>query len=299
MERALGLLPPRFEGRARWLLGTWPGRIGVGTAWSLQRIEIFDRAMAVAAQLFTSVFPMLILLASWFGNTSQLLTNTLGMPPEAEAQVDTALQESGSTAFGLIGALIVFASATSLSRALGRAFAAVWALSKPKSSPRAVWRWVAVVLVLALTMWAIRRSETVADGIPPPHLWGQVIAFVMLVAVALFTPWVLLHGAVTARALLPGAVLFGIVMSFVRPISNVWLAHALEASASRYGSIGVAFTYLAWLYVFAWIFLATAIIGQVLVTDEGRVARWLAGPKPVVRTERSDAADEVLIEDQP
>jgi membrane protein len=237
LQRALALLPPRLQRPADRLIATWPGRVGLGTAWSLQRIEIFDRSMAVAAQLFTSIFPMLILLASWFGNPSELLSDTLGMPPEAESQVDVALKESGSTAFGVIGALIVIVSATSLSRALARAFAAVWGLARPKSGPAAAWRWVAVVLAIALSLVAIRRSKTIADGIPPAHFWGEVAAFVLLVAVALLVPWVLLTGTVTVRALLSGAVLFGIVIVVVRPFSNIWLAHSLEASATRYGSI--------------------------------------------------------------
>jgi membrane protein len=110
---------------------------------------------------------------------------------------------------------------------------------------------------------------------------------------------VLLHGAVTVRALLTGAVLFGLVVLVVRPFTNVWLAHSLDASATRYGSIGVAFTYLAWLYLIAWIFLATAVIGQVLVTDDGRVGRWLAGPERLVRTERTDSVALVLVDDRP
>jgi membrane protein len=290
LDRALGLLPARLRRLATWLLNTWLGRVGIGTAWSLQRIEIFDRAMAVAAQLFTSVFPLLILLASWFGDTGHLFSDTLGMPPEAESQVDVALKESGSAAFGIVGAVIVLASATSLSRALARAFAAVWSLSRPKSSPAAVWRWVAVVLAIALSLVALRRSQTVADGVPPAHLWSEVVAFLLYAGLAIFVPWVLLSGAVTARALATGAVLFGVVMVAVRPFSNLWLSRSLEASADRYGSIGVAFTYLAWLYLVAWIFLAAAVIGQVLVTDEGWLGRRLAGDGPLLRLERSGAA---------
>ncbi len=69
-------------------------------------------------------------------------------------------------------------------------------------------------------------------------------------------------------------------MVAVRPASAIWLPRALETSADRYGAIGVAFTYLAWLYVAAFCFLATAVVGQVVATDTG-------GSGPV----RQDEAD--------
>lgn len=293
LQGALDVLPRPLRHLAERFLDTWPGRVAIGTAWSLQRIEIFDRAMTVAAQLFTSIFPILILLASWFGNAGRLFSDTLAMPPEAESQVDVALKESSSTAFGVVGAIIVLVSATSLSRALARAFAKVWSLPKPKSSPKEAWRWIAVVLGIALSLVALRRSQTVADGIPPPHLWAEVVAFVLLVLIAGFTPWLLLKGVVSARALAPGAVLFGVVMLLVRPVTSIWLTRALESSANRYGSIGVAFTYLAWLYVIAWILLATAVVGQVLVTDHGRIGRSLAGRRDLVRTQPAPPAPDV------
>lgn len=294
LRRALGLMPPRPRRLAVRALATWPGRIGIRTAWSLQRIEIFDRAMAVSAQLFTSVFPILILLASWLDSTGRLFSDTLGMPPEAESQVDVALKEAGSTAFGVVGAIVVIVSATSLSRALARAFAAVWGLPKPKSTPTAAWRWISVVLVIALSLVALRRTQTIADGIPPANLWGEVVALVLLVTVAGFTPWVLLSGALSVRALATGAILFGVVIVLIRPFTNIWLARSLEAGATRYGSIGVAFTYLAWLYLIAWILLATAALGQVLVTDEGRVGRRLAGAGPLVGNDPDDRTGEDL-----
>ena len=74
-----------------------------------------------------------------------------------------------------------------------------------------------------------------------------------------------------------GAVLFAGAMVFLRPTSKVWLPHALEVSAERYGTIGVAFTYLAWLYVLSFCFLAAGVIGQVLTTDAGWLGRRLRG----------------------
>jgi membrane protein len=71
--------------------------------------------------------------------------------------------------------------------------------------------------------------------------------------------------------------LFGAVMLFVRPASAVYLPHALNSSAERYGSIGVAFTYIAWLYVVAFCFLLTGVMGKVIATDEGRFGAWIRG----------------------
>lgn len=287
MDRVLGLLPGRIRRIADYLLGTWLGRVGLGFAWSLQRIEIFDRSMAVAAQLFTSVFPVLIMMASWFGNADSVLVDTFNMPQEAGTAVTDSLDDGGSTTFGIIGGIIVLASATSLSRALARAYAIIWSIPRPKSNIASAWRWVAVVLGLAIMVVVLRRMHSVTDAIPPAELWTIVLIALLYFAMGVLVPWILLKGVVTLRAVMTGAALFAVVMILVRPFSNVWLPHALEASAVRYGSIGVAFTYLAWFYIIAWIYLAAAVLGQVLVSDEGEVGRRLRGRHPLIRLDRA------------
>jgi membrane protein len=108
-------------------------------------------------------------------------------------------------------------------------------------------------------------------------VWQRVVALACDLAIAVFVPWLLLSGAVRLRTLVPGALIFGLVMLGVRPASAVWLPHALEVSADRYGSIGVAFTYLAWLYVVAFCVLLTAVLGQVIAEDRGWLGRWIEG----------------------
>ncbi len=103
------------------------------------------------------------------------------------------------------------------------------------------------------------------------------MAFAFDLAVATLLPWVLLSGVVQLRLLVPGALLFALVMLAVRPASAAWLPHALEVSDERYGAIGVAFTYLAWLYAASLCFLATATVGQVIATDSGRLGSWIQG----------------------
>ncbi|HEX5920013.1 MAG TPA: YhjD/YihY/BrkB family envelope integrity protein [Nocardioides sp.] len=279
-HQALERLPPWLRRPMTRLLEGWLGRIALSSAESGVRIEIFDRSMTIAAQFFTSVFPILILFASWVGNVrTDSIAEAIDMPEASQSVLDQAVQASASTGFGLVGALIVLASATSLSRALTRAYAAIWQLPRPRSTMRSAWRWLAVVVALALSLFVVRALSQFAAAVPPGDVWERVVAFACDLAIITFVPWLLLSGAVRLRLLLPAAVLFATLMLFVRPASAVWLPRALEASAERYGSIGVAFTYLAWLYVVAFCVLLTAVFGQVIAVDRGWLGTWLRGER--------------------
>jgi membrane protein len=273
---AVRRLPPAVGRRVEWLLSRWPGRVVIRVAAGARRIELFDRSMTIAAQFFTSIFPILIAVASWGGSSGELM-EALGVPQETRSLLDDAFATSSEAAFGVVGVVLVLGSATSLSRALTRAYAAIWELPRPTIKLTSAWRWVAVVLALALSLVAARALTRLAADLPPPTLWQLLAAAVCDVSMAVFVPWVLLAGQVRPRQLLPGAALYTVAMMFIRPASHTWLPHALEESADRYGSIGVAFTYLAWLYVVAYCFLAAAVLGQVIATDPGRLGRWIRG----------------------
>lgn len=133
------------------------------------------------------------------------------------------------------------------------------------------------MLALALSLIAARELQHVSERLPPHGFWDSVSTVAADVAVALFIPMVLLAGAVPLRRLLPGAALFGLLMALVRPAARVYLPRVLDSSAERYGSIGVAFTYLTFLYVVAFCFLAAAIVGQVIATDKGRLGVLIRG----------------------
>jgi len=274
---ALGRLPAGMQRKAGWLLDRWPGRILLQAAAGLGRIEVFDRSMTIAAQFFTSVLPVLILIAT-LGSNSDQFADAIDMPKQSRQVLEGALDEGGAT-FGILGAIFVLVSATSLSRALARAFTAIWEVPRPPSSLRSAWRWLAVVLVFALSLVIVRAAIEPLEVLPPRELWPRVVSLAWDVAIAAFVPWVLLAGAVRARMLVPGAVLFALLMITVRPATQAWLPGALETSADRYGSIGVAFTYLTWLYVASFCFLATALIGRVVATDPGTLGRRVRGER--------------------
>jgi membrane protein len=283
-EAAVRRLPPWLRRRVEALLSRWPGRIVVRVAAAAARIELFDRSMTIAAQFFTSIFPILIIMASWVGG--EALGEGFGVPEQTQTLLEEALgNDSSQAAFGIVGVVLVLGSATSLSRALTRAFAAIWELPRPTIKLTSAWRWVAVVLALAMALVAARALTRFASDLAPATFWQLVASASCDVAIAVSVPWLLLAGRVRPRHLLPGAALFALVMIFVRPASHTWLPHALEVSADRYGSIGVAFTYLAWLYVISFCLLTAAMLGQVVTTDPGWFGRWLRGSDITPATE--------------
>jgi membrane protein len=277
----LSRLPPWLQQMVGWLLSRWPGRIALRAAATCIRIEVFDQSMAISARFFTSVFPVLILIATWVGGAgTDKVAEAINMPKQTRALLEEAVDGSGGVTFGVIGMLLVLVSATSLSRALTRVFASIWNLPRPKISLVSAWRWLTVVLALTLSLIVVHTMSGLVEGSPYGDPWYLVAALTFDVAVAVFVPWVLLSGAVRLRCLTPGALVFGLAMLAVRPATAAWLPRGLESSADLYGSIGVAFTYLAWLYVVAFSVLVSAVLGQVIATDRGRLGHWLCGHPP-------------------
>ena len=142
-------------------------------------------------------------------------------------------------------------SATSLSRALyprlrghlGRATARGARIGS-------AWRWLAVVVVLALSLVARTRPDLGGRRASPRRACGSASCPLLCdLAVAVFVPLGAAGGPVAARLLVPGALLFA-ARDGLRPTGLGHLApRALESSANHYGAIGVAFTYLACLYM--------------------------------------------------
>jgi membrane protein len=281
LDEALRRVPARLRAPIVRILSSWPGRILIRAAIGCLRVEIFDRAMTIAAQFFTSVVPILILAATWASaSDADVLSDLVAVPEESRSVIDEATQGADSAAFGIVGTVLVLASATSLSRAMTRTFAVIWRVPRPRSGLRSAWRWLAVVMVLAAAVVFSNSLSERTSLLPPRSVWPVALSFATDVAVAVFVPWVLLSGRVAARLLVPGAAICALLMLAVRPVSELWLPRALEVSAERYGSIGLAFTYLAWLYVVAFVFVATAVLGQVIASDAGRLGGWIRGEHP-------------------
>jgi membrane protein len=275
----LAAVPDRLRTPVLWISQRWIGRVVVRTATGLIHVQIFDRAMTLAAQTFTSVFPILIMAGAVFGSGQVARIAELTDLPDASRQlIGEALSDRGVSTFGVVGGLIVLVSSTGLARALTRAYSTVWAVRRPPSGPRAAWRWLVTVLTVAGYLVGSRLLSGLTDDLPQPHLWSSTLFLVADCTLAVIVPRLLLGRTVPLRMLLPGGVAFALVMLAVRPAGSVYLPRALQTADRRYGTIGLAFTYIGWLYLLAFCLLTTAVLGYVIARDAGRIGHLVRGP---------------------
>ncbi|MCA2211478.1 YhjD/YihY/BrkB family envelope integrity protein [Jidongwangia harbinensis] len=281
--RLLAALPHGVRTRIDWIANRAIGRILIRTASGLVRVQIFDRAMTLAAQAFTSLFPILILVGAIFGaDQVARFASAARLPDSSRHLIADALTDRGLSTFGVAGVLVVLLSSTGLARALARAYGTVWEVPRLPSGPRAAWRWLLAVLVVAALLVGTRLSGWLTAELPRPHLWSGALLVIADCAVAVLLPLLLLSRAVPIRMLVPGGLAFALVMLAVRPAGAVYLPRALQNSYDRYGTIGLAFTYIGWLYVLAFCLLMTAVLGQVIAREAG-----LAGALTDRRTSRT------------
>jgi membrane protein len=273
----------------RWLerLGTsWLGRVLERSLQQLVRAELFDRSMTLAAQAFTSVFPLLILAAtlrprsrSTSGQLGQGLAESLGLDAQARNALEAALPSAASAAnaFGVLGALVVLLSATSFSRALVRMYAKVWDV-RPPTRLRAFWRLQVVLLGVVLLVVVLTSIRRALVGSPLSAPAEGLAALVLGLLLWTWVPWLLLARRVPARMLVPGGLLMALALVLLSLVGRVYLPRALSSATEQYGALGISFTYVTWLFVIMVALVGSTVVGAVVATDDGPAGRLVRGP---------------------
>ncbi|MFF0374307.1 YhjD/YihY/BrkB family envelope integrity protein [Actinoplanes missouriensis] len=265
----LAAVPRRLRPGAELILGNRAGALLLRIASELFRVQIFDRSMTLAAQAFTSIFPILIMFGALFGHRARgELDRVLQVPDSSARLIDEALSGSRSGAFGVVGSLIVIVSATGLARALARSYRAIWSAPGRRGGPAATAWQIGAVLMLVFFLVAIRVLGWLTGMLPAPHVIGVLVTLLSDFVLAVMLPRILLGPGLPRNRLLVSAAVFGAAMVGVRAVGSVYLPRALQASADRYGTIGLAFTYIGWLYVISFCLLLCAVAGAVLTSSE-------------------------------
>ena len=230
-------------------------------------------AGAVTLQAFLALFPLVLLVISIAGfiaanknpNLAVEIINYLGITGDAATEFSRALDkavETRGTALG-IGTLGLVWSSLGLVGALQYAYDQVWQVENRGLKDKLVglaWLIGAAVLFLA------SAAATTLLGFLPGFFWPVSILITLVVNVALWlwTAKLLPNRNIGWRPLLPGAILGGIGLEVLKVVGGFYVPRAVASGSALYGSIGIVFALLAWLFFFGRLIVYSACLNVVL-----------------------------------
>jgi membrane protein len=273
----------RSRGEQRWesVRQTEPGRLLERSLRALAEFEVLDRAMALAAQAFTSIVPIMLVAATLRPNGHGFggaVADTLYLPPSARTVLQKSVPPGAvpTSSVGIFSLVVAIVSATSFSRALEKLYLRIWQVPRP--SFRTSWRWVATIVGIVLAAALVGLSRRVTRG----QVWLGWVPLVLQLAlwtlVWALVPWVLVQGAVRMRPLLVAGAATAVCLALLSLAGAVYLPIVLRQGAQEFGVLGLVFTYIGWLFAIAVVVLAVAVIARVCAADEGAVGRLVRGP---------------------
>jgi membrane protein len=244
----------------------------------IQSIQIVDAAMALAAQAFLALFPLIIVVYAFvpldIGNAAiETFRDRFGLSGDTQQAMSNVLANRGALrgSFSVVGVLIVVGSATAFTRALQRVYERAWTL--PKLGVRGAWRWIVwlggMLVYLTIIGSAIRLAGASATaggflGFGAFFLWW-------------WSPWLLLGGRVRWRALLPTAVATTVATGVLGALSGAIMPRLVSSNENQFGPIGVVFAVESWLVVVAGALVVCAALGATIAKLDGPLGRLARG----------------------
>jgi membrane protein len=239
----------------------------------LVAVQAVDRGVALGAQAFSALFPLLIVYSAVVPladahDFAQQIIDRLKLSGAAAQSVREAVAPPStlSQSITVLGFLLVVASALSLARALQRLYELSYEL--PSAGIRGTpWH---LLWILLIPVYISLRPLVVELAGGWWHIAGSLI---LGFAVWLLTPYVLLGRRLAWQRLLPSAVLAALGMTALAGFSIVYLPHTISSSAQQFGTIGVAFALLSWLVLAGFVLVGSA-------TGGAAALQWLEGRRP-------------------
>ncbi len=98
----------------------------------------------------------------------------------------------------------------------------------------------------------------------PLGVLGLVVVVAAWAALWWLASLLLPHGQATPLHLVPGALLFGVGMEILYAVTVVYFSHKITSASELYGALGAGATLLLWLFLFARLVIAAAVLNAVL-----------------------------------
>lgn len=235
---------------------------------SMMAINGYDRALALSAQAFVGLIPMLVVVAALAPDPAReaggrALIASVGLSGDvAQATALLVREPPGAETLTVLGAVLLVTSVLGFIRALQRTYLAAWGV--PSSGLRGLGHGLigAAALIGGFGALALLWPALAALG-------GHVVLHLVVHALAAIALWwpvqhILLGGHVPWRALLPGAVITGAGQAVVLAVAMLFLPATIAHQAARYGLFGVAVAVVSWLLALGLLLVLSAVLGAQL-----------------------------------
>lgn len=238
-------------------------------------VDGYDRALALAAQSFVAVVPLILVVAAWAPIDLRQRAGTwliagLGLDDATAATVRDLVARPPDSAepVTVVGLALLIVSVLGFARSLQRTVEAAWDL--PRSGLRGYGAGLLGAAVFVGDVIALVFLAELAGSLP-----GNTAVVAGVRAVIGTLVWwpvlrLLVGGRVGWRDLLPGAVVAGVGQAAVMALASLVLRPVLISQAQRFGAIGVAFAMVTTLTVLGVLLVAGAVLGPIVA---GRRAR--------------------------
>jgi uncharacterized BrkB/YihY/UPF0761 family membrane protein/uncharacterized membrane protein YvlD (DUF360 family) len=240
-----------------------------------------DRSMVLASQAFTSLIPLLILVAAWApADKDNVIADTIikkfhleGDAASAVTQL-FAVPESATGTVSAFSALLLLISGTSFTRRFQRMYRAAYEQEK-RGIRSGVYSTLGLVVML-VEVFVLYAARAVVAYLPFSWLISVPVAVVTGALIWTSIPYLLLNREVHWRRLVFGGVVAGIATAAYSVASAIYMPGSLERYTQEFGLFGVTIALIGWLLAIAFILVGAAAVGAEF---DASLAPWATAVK--------------------
>ncbi len=246
-----------------------------------------DRSMVLAAQAFTAMIPLMILVATWAPAGKQSLVGDsiirkFGLEGDAASAVTAlfAVPEGATSSMSAFSALLLVVSGTSFTRRFQRMYRAAY--EQEKAGVRSGIYSTLGLFVMIAEVAVLYGARSLVTRLPLS--WLFTVPFAIVTGTLLWTsiPYLLLNRQVHWRRLVFGGFLAAVATALYSLATAIYMPAQMERYTQQFGLFGVTVALIGWLLAVAFILVAAAAVGAQF---DACLAPWAIAVKTRFRLE--------------